>query len=143
MLTWLRRDIPDVKRLERKNGRAFLQQRLESGEYYAVVLAGSGKVIGNIYCGKRDFNTKKVGYIINGNYRRMGYAGEALSAVMENEFRQGVHRIYAECDPRNTASWKLLEKSACGGRLISDRTSGFLNTRTENLSGKTPTSMQN
>ena len=25
-------------------------------------------------------------------------------------FAAGAHRVYAECDPRNTASWKLLEK---------------------------------
>ncbi len=24
---------------------------------------------------------------------------------------EGTHRVYAECDPRNTASWKLLERS--------------------------------
>ena len=40
------------------------------------------------------------------------YAAEALSAVIEDVFRKGAHRVYAECDcdPRNTASWKLLEK---------------------------------
>ena len=26
-------------------------------------------------------------------------------------FREGAHRIYAECDVRNTASWKLLERT--------------------------------
>ena len=25
-------------------------------------------------------------------------------------FSEGVHRIYAECDPCNAASWKLLER---------------------------------
>ena len=25
-------------------------------------------------------------------------------------FNQGVHRIYAECAPQNTSSWKLMEK---------------------------------
>ena len=25
-------------------------------------------------------------------------------------FRQGAHRIYAECDPQNQASWRLLER---------------------------------
>ena len=48
-------------------------------------------------------------YIINTEYQRQGFAGEALSAVIHNAFREGVHRVYAECDPRNTASWKLLE----------------------------------
>lgn len=92
------------------NGKEHLRYRLGSEEFYAVVLPESGKVIGNIYCGSRDFGAKKVGYIINRDYRRLGYAGEALSAVIENAFREGVHRVFAECDPRNTSSWRLLEK---------------------------------
>ena len=35
---------------------------------------------------------------------------ESTSALVELAFRQGVHRIYAECDSLNTALWKLLEK---------------------------------
>ena len=93
-----------------ENGRDYLQQRLGSEEFYAVVLPDSGKVIGNIYCGNRDFDAKEVGYIINSDYRRMGYAEEALSVVIGNAFRQGTHRVFAECDSRNVASWKLLEK---------------------------------
>ena len=30
--------------------------------------------------------------------------------MIAHAFQTGVHRVYAECDPRNTASWKLLEK---------------------------------
>ena len=98
---------PDITR---ERVREQLRQRLGSEAFYAVVLADTGKVIGNIYCGDRDFDAKKVGYIINRDYRRMGYAAEALSAVIGHAFRQGTHRVFAECDPRNTASWKLLEK---------------------------------
>ncbi len=92
-----------------ENGREHLRQRLGSEAFYAVVLHGSGKVIGNIFCGARDFAGKEVGYIINKDYQRQGYAAEALSAVIRSAFQEGIHRIYAECDPRNTASWKLLE----------------------------------
>lgn len=42
--------------------------------------------------------------------QRRGYACEALRAVIETAFRGGAHRVYAQCDPRNEASWKLLEK---------------------------------
>ena len=45
----------------------------------------------------------------NTDYKRVWYAAEALSAVIRSAFQEGAHRIYAECDPRNTASWKLLE----------------------------------
>lgn len=37
------------------------------------------------------------------------YAKEALSAVIKQALINGTHRIYAECDLRNTGSWKLLE----------------------------------
>ena len=67
-------------------------------------------MIGNIYCGRRDFNAREVGYIINKNDQRNGYAAEALSAVAADAFQNGAHRIYAECDSRNRASWMLLEK---------------------------------
>lgn len=93
-----------------ENGREHMQYRIGSEEFYAVELAESGKVIGNIYYGNRDYEAKEVGYIINRDYQRRGYAAEALSAVVSDAFREGVHRVYAECDPRNTASWKLLEK---------------------------------
>lgn len=92
-----------------ENGREHLKYRVGSEEFYAVELAASGKVIGNIYCGNRDFGAKEVGYIINRDYRRKGYALEALSAVIDNAFREGAHRVFAECDPRNESSWKLLE----------------------------------
>ena len=94
-----------------ENGREHLKYRLGSEEFYAIELANSGKVIGNIYCGNRDFEAKEVGYIVNKQYQRKGYAYEALSAVIQHAFAEGVHRVFAECDPRNTSSWKLLEKA--------------------------------
>ena len=92
-----------------ENGKEHLKSRLDSDEFYAIELISSGKVIGNIYCGTRNYAAKEVGYIINKDYQRQGYAGEALSAVIYIAFQEGAHRIYAECDPRNTPSWKLLE----------------------------------
>ena len=94
-----------------ENGKEHLKDRVGSTEYWAVVLVSSGKVIGNVYCGDRDFATKEVGYIINKDYQRKGYATEALSAVISYVFQEGAHRVYAECDPRNISSWKLLEKA--------------------------------
>lgn len=94
-----------------ENGREHLKYRLGSEEFYAMELSESGKVIGNIYCGKRDFAAREVGYIVNNRYQKKGYAAEALSAVIAQAFREGAHRVYAECDPRNVPSWKLLEKA--------------------------------
>ena len=94
-----------------ENGGEHLRERLGSEEFYAVVLPDSGRVIGNIYCGVRDFNAREIGYIINRDFQRNGYAVEALLAVVAEAFRNGAHRVYAECDPRNVRSWKLLEKT--------------------------------
>ena len=93
-----------------ENGREHPQYRVRSEEFYAVELKESGKVIGNIYYGNRDFAAKEVGYIINKHHQRQGFAFEALRAVINDAFANGVHRVFAECDPRNTCSWKLLEK---------------------------------
>ena len=93
-----------------ENCREHMSYRMGSEEFYAIELKDTGKVIGNIYCGNRDFDAKEVGYIVNQNYRGCGYAGEALRAVIEHAFRTGTHRVYAECDPRNTGSWRLLER---------------------------------
>ena len=93
-----------------ENGRQHLTYRIGTDEFYAIELKETGKVIGNIYCGKRDFEAREVGYIVNKHYQRQGYASEALSAVIKELFHNGTHRIYAECDPGNACSWKLLEK---------------------------------
>ena len=72
-----------------ENGRAQLDRRVGSDEYYAMELIETGKVIGNIYCGNRGFDAKEVGYIVNRDYRQKEYAAEALFAVMNAVFREG------------------------------------------------------
>lgn len=94
-----------------ENGREHLNYRVGSDEFAAIVLKQTGKVIGNIYCGQREFLAREVGYIVNRDYRRQGIALEALRAMVEALFQEGIHRVYAECDPRNECSWRLLEKA--------------------------------
>ena len=76
---------PDITR---ESSLRHLKQRVGSEEFYAVVLKETGKVIGNIFCGNRDYDAKEVGYIINQHYRHCGYATEALSAVIRH-YRSG------------------------------------------------------
>ena len=85
-----------------ENGRKYLQQRLDSEEFYAVEMTGSGKVIGNVYCGSRDYEAKEVGYIINRNYRRAGYA-EKAGLQREAHFRQN---IWFRRDENGRPVWK-------------------------------------
>jgi len=92
-----------------ENGRQHLAYRLGNDDFLAIELRSTGRVIGNIYRGKRDFCARELGYIVNKNDQRHGYASEAIRAVLQYEASQGLHRVYAECDPRNECSWRLLE----------------------------------
>lgn len=86
-----------------------LDWRIGTDEMIAVELIDSHKMIGNIYLGKRDFNSLEIGYVFNRNYWGNGYAKEACEALIIRAFDSGVHRIFAECDPENAGSWRLLD----------------------------------
>lgn len=87
-----------------------LNWRISTDEMIAVVLKDSGKLIGNIYLGKRDFDSLELGYVFNQSFWGKGYAAEGCRKAVELAFQNGVHRVYAECDPRNESSWRLLER---------------------------------
>lgn len=87
-----------------------LNWRISTEEMLAVELKASGKMIGNIYLGQRDFEARELGFVFNRQYWGQGYARESCEALIQQAFATGVHRIYAECDPENVHSWRLLEK---------------------------------
>lgn len=87
-----------------------LRWRISTDEMIAVIRKADHKMIGNVYLGKREFETLEIGYVFNQNYWNQGYAKESCKALIEQAFSKGIHRIYAECDPQNESSWKLLEK---------------------------------
>ena len=86
-----------------------LEWRIGTEEMIAVELKNSHKMIGNVYMGKREFDALEIGYVFNRNYWGNGYAVESCKALIQHAFSNGIHRIYAECDPRNKSSWKLLK----------------------------------
>ena len=86
-----------------------LKERIASDEMIAVELKENHKLIGNVYLGKREFQALEMGYVFNDAYWNRGYARESCKALMKLAFRHGIHRIYAECDPKNQSFWKLLE----------------------------------
>ncbi len=52
-----------------------------------------------------------MGYSLGRPYWRQGYALEAVGRLLKYLFdERGLHRVLAECDVDNVASWKLLEK---------------------------------
>lgn len=90
------------------------EERAKSKDFWAVCLNESGKLIGNIYFAKQqpdEFETYEIGYVFNPAFGGKGYATEAAGGVLDYAFNKlGAHRIMAMCNPKNPASWKLLER---------------------------------
>ena len=79
--------------------------------YWAVCLKGSGKLIGDAYFRTWKYGVWEIGYVINEKYQKNGFATEAVKALIDDAFKnKGAHRVEARCDPRNTVSWRLLER---------------------------------
>lgn len=119
-----------------------LEWRISSDEIFALELKENGKMIGNIFLGKRECETLELGYVLNRNFWGNGYAFEACSAMCGNVFSKGIHRLEANCDPNNAASWKLLERLGFvrEGHLRKDIY--FRKDKTETRFGKTPLYIQ-
>lgn len=72
-----------------------------------------GRVIGLIYfkLTSVDDLTGEIGWAMHKDFHGQGYAYEAASAMLDVAFGPlGLHRVYAELDPRNTASIRLCER---------------------------------
>lgn len=87
-----------------------IDYRSKSDEFFAIELKSESKVIGNIYLGNRNFNSKEIGFVLNKNYQNKGYGSIAAKSIIDYFFNNGIHRIYAECCPQNAPSWKTMEK---------------------------------
>ncbi|HKS15807.1 MAG TPA: GNAT family protein [Planctomycetota bacterium] len=80
---------------------------------FAIVVRDEDRLIGG--AGLRVSGTENrdasLGYIINPAFWKRGYASEAAAGMVEFGFRRnGLHRVWAECDPANAASTRVLEK---------------------------------
>lgn len=86
-------------------------RRVDDESFYAVCLKEDGKIIGNQYLGKDDFDTWMLGYVFNRKYQGHGYATESAKGLIDYAFENlGARRIIAKCSPQNEGSWKLLER---------------------------------
>lgn len=86
------------------------KSRAKEKDIWAVCLKDTGKLIGNVSLRVEPFDTRELGFALNTQYHRKGYAIEATTKLMDIAFRKaGVRRITAACDKKNVASWKLME----------------------------------
>lgn len=85
--------------------------RARSGDFIAVCLKDTRKLIGNLYLHEEDYGCCELGYVFNARYLHHGYATEAARAMLQIAFvEMGAHRVTAMCNPENTPSWRLLER---------------------------------
>jgi [ribosomal protein S5]-alanine N-acetyltransferase len=117
---------PEVVRLliwgpnTRELTRAFLERTLEEQKEWprnsvglAIELKDEGRVIGSIGLRIKDERNRAadIGYVLARRYWGHGYMPEAGHAIVDAAFRRaGLHRVWATCDPRNRASYRVMEK---------------------------------
>jgi [ribosomal protein S5]-alanine N-acetyltransferase len=81
---------------------------------FALINRSDGKLIGSCRIKITTIEYKnegEIGYILNRNYWNQGYTTEAAQKVVSFGFEQRkLHRIFATCDPANTASYRVMEK---------------------------------
>lgn len=85
----------------------------ERGDWVEFGIELEGRIIGIIYfsLASVDDETAEIGWALTAGYHGKGFAMEAASAVLDLAFgAMGLHRVYAELDPRNTASVTLCER---------------------------------
>lgn len=79
----------------------------------AVMLISEDRLIGRVGLGITDsaLSEGMLWYTIHPSYWDRGYATEAARGLVDFGFRElRLHRIWADCDPANIASSRVLEK---------------------------------
>jgi RimJ/RimL family protein N-acetyltransferase len=109
--SWERCSLAEAKTLitEHKN-----QPFGRPGEWIqaAIALRSTNQLVGDVAMKLQRHDPRQaiVGFTVARNHQRRGYAREILSAVFDHFFLAiGLHRVSADCDPRNAASWRLME----------------------------------
>ena len=86
-----------------------------AGEWfqYAMVLRSTNELIGDCASGtdQQDPRLAEIGFTVRPEYQGRGYATEGTRALLGYLFlARGKHRVTGRCDPRNTASARVLER---------------------------------
>jgi ribosomal-protein-alanine N-acetyltransferase len=82
-------------------------------EVMVVLLKADGQLIGYVPFEQfnHEYRTREIGWVFAPDCQGQGYATEAARAVLGLAFEKlGLHRVVATCDPRNAASYRVMEK---------------------------------
>lgn len=81
------------------------------GGWYQVALEREGLMIGDVGVNRSaDGREATIGYTLARRHHRHGYATEAVSAMVDLLFSEGVERVRATTDPDNRASAGVLRR---------------------------------
>lgn len=94
--------------------RELAARRADDPAFWAVCLKADDTLIGNVFFQwqePKELGTWVIGYVFNPAYQGQGYATESCRRVMEYGFSERkARRVVAMCNPKNSASWRLLER---------------------------------
>ncbi|MDT8759500.1 GNAT family N-acetyltransferase [Sphingomonas psychrotolerans] len=91
--------------------RADLAQQAPEWRRWIVTLKDDDRAIGFVAAGeKRQGNVSEIGYLLRREYWGTGIATEAVTCVIDRLFVEGQRRVFADTDPDNAASRRLLER---------------------------------
>jgi len=80
---------------------------------YGIVLSQTDELIGDLGVNlAENRRLAEIGFTLAAENQGHGYAGEAVRRMLDHLFTdRGLHRVVAECDARNLASARLLERA--------------------------------
>ena len=91
--------------------KAWAEWLKEDPDFYEFAVAYNGRQVGivSIYWVK-ERQEAELGWLIHRDFWNQGFASEAAAAVRDFAIELGASRILAECDARNTASFRVMQK---------------------------------
>jgi ribosomal-protein-alanine N-acetyltransferase len=100
--------------VDAEQARALADERSRGRVFWAVELRAERRMVGHLYFHRvelAELQTYELGYIFNPGDQGREYATEAARALVGHAFAMmGAHRVIAQCNPANVASWRVLEK---------------------------------
>lgn len=112
-LPWAPMDLAEARaKLEQR-----LSQRRIGLDRKAIVLVGveaeTGRLVGEfmLRLASPEHQQGEIGWSVHPDFQGRGFGTEGAAAMVRLGFEDlGLHRIAAECDPRNVASIRVMEK---------------------------------
>lgn len=105
MRYWSRGPMYDVEEV-----RAYIGRRMPGWRGWTIIYRENGEAIGTL-AAAAPHRGVEIGYMVARPYWRSGIASEAVTCLIDHLFGQeGATRVFADTDPDNIASRRLLER---------------------------------